>query len=88
MMAPDFLYVIKTMNSQTQDAQLAQSTRNTKKTIPGYITIKWLKTNNKKKVWKAARENSHISQSETKMTVDFMSEKSKPEDSGATSLKY
>ena len=69
---------MKTINTYTQEAPRILSTRNVKKTIPEFIKIKFLKTRDKEKILKAARDfhlqptqsNSDSTFQDTKATKD------------------
>lgn len=50
IMGENFLNFVKTVKPQIQEAQQTSSQRNTKKTTPWHIKIKFLKTSGKEKI--------------------------------------
>lgn len=52
--------LVKNINLQFQEAQQTPSRMNTKKTTPRHIIVRLLKTKDKEKVLKAAREYQNI----------------------------
>lgn len=59
-MVEKFPNLMKTIYPQIQEAQRIPHTRNMEETIPKYILIKFIKTSDKEKTLKAAREKRQV----------------------------
>ena len=82
--------LVKYINLQIQEAEQAPNSRNPKISIPRHIISYLLKTKDKEKMWKTAREKQHITYRRIpiRVTVDFHQKPWSPEGSDTTFLRY